>query len=202
MMDEDVKALAGRRYGYCADRPGYRWGRTRAQVGFHGDRIDVDRPRVRHKATGREMALPSWEEISSGGFFDRWAVNLMVMNMATRGFRRAVRLLEAGVQAGAGSGLSRSAVSRRFKALTQAKLEREMPTNLHARRSERPSSSTSVRAAERRRAGVRSYCQETLQARVVQHRIRRETLQRGKDPRHSHWRRTPGGSRRWTPRVT
>jgi len=106
MMDEDVEALAGRRHGHCTDRPGYRWGRTRARVGLHGGRIDVDRPRVRHKATGREMALPSWEDISSGGFLDRWAVNLMVMNVATRGFRRAVRLPEAGVPAGAGSSTS------------------------------------------------------------------------------------------------
>ena len=39
---------------------------------------------------------------------------------------RAVRLPEAGVPAEAGSGLSKSAVSRRFKALTQARLEEWM----------------------------------------------------------------------------
>ena len=45
---------------------------------------------------------------------------------------RAVRLPEAGVPAEAGSGLSKSAVSRRFKALTQARLEEWMASDLSA----------------------------------------------------------------------
>lgn len=120
MMGEDVTRLAGDRYEHCPEKPGYRWGTSKAQVGFHGGKVEVDRPRVRSKATGQEMALPSWEEISAGGFLDLWAMNLMVMNVATRKFGRAVRLPEAGVPAEAGSGLSKSAVSRRFKALQGA----------------------------------------------------------------------------------
>ncbi|MCP4545520.1 MAG: IS256 family transposase [bacterium] len=130
LMNEDVDALAGQRYGHCPDKPGYRWGRTNALVGFHGGKIAVDRPRVRHKATGKEMLLPSWEEISAGGFLDQWAMNLMVMNVATRKLRRVVRLPEAGVPAEAGSGLSKSAVSRRFKALTQARFDEWMGSDL------------------------------------------------------------------------
>ncbi len=130
LMSEDVNRLAGQRYEHCSDKPGHRWGHTRAQVGFHGGKVDVDRPRVRNKATGLEMALPSWEEIASRGFLDQWAMNLMVMNVATRKFRRAVRLPEAGVPAGAGSGLSKSAVSRRFKALTQARFDEWMGSDL------------------------------------------------------------------------
>ena len=120
MLGEDVDTLAGGRYEHRPDKPGYRWGQAKAQVGFHGGKIEVDRPRVRNKATGKEMTLPSWEEIAAGGFLDQWAVNLMVMNVATRQFGRAVRLPEARVPAQVGSGLSKSAVSRRFKALTQA----------------------------------------------------------------------------------
>lgn len=130
MMNEDVARLAGDRYEHCPDKPGYRWGHTKSQAGFHGGKVEVDRPRVRSKATGKEMALPSWEEISAGGYLDQWAVNLMVMNMATRKFGRAVRLPEAGISAEAGSGLSKSAVSRRFKALTQAKLDAWMASDL------------------------------------------------------------------------
>lgn len=130
MMNEDVARLAGDRYEHCPDKPGYRWGHTKSQAGFHGGKVEVDRPRVRSKATGKEMALPSWEEISAGGYLDQWAVNLMVMNMATRKFGRAVRLPEAGISAEAGCGLSKSAVSRRFKALTQAKLDAWMASDL------------------------------------------------------------------------
>ena len=83
MLGEDVDTLAGGRYEHRPDKPGYRWGQAKAQVGFHGGKIEVDRPRVRNKATGKEMTLPSWEEIAAGGFLDQWAVNLMVMNVAT-----------------------------------------------------------------------------------------------------------------------
>lgn len=130
MMNEDVVRLAGDRYEHCPDKPGYRWGHTQSHAGFHGGKIKVKRPRVRSKATDQEMALPSWEEISAGGYLDQWAMNLMVMNMATRKFGRAVRLAETGVPCEAGSGLSKSAVSRRFKALTQAKLDEWMASDL------------------------------------------------------------------------
>ena len=130
MMDEDVHHLAGQRYEHRSGKPGYRWGHTKAQVGFHGGKVDVDRPRVRNRSTGKEMALPSWEELASHGFLEQWAMNLMVMNVATRKFCRAVRLPEAGVSAKAGSGLSKSAVSRRFKTLTQAKFDEWMGSDL------------------------------------------------------------------------
>ena len=107
MLGEDVDTLAGGRYEHRPDKPGYRWGQAKAQVGFHGGKIEVDRPRVRNKATGKEMTLPSWEEIAAGGFLDQWAVNLMVMNVATRQFGRAVRLPEARVPAQVGSGCQR-----------------------------------------------------------------------------------------------
>ncbi len=54
----------------------------------------------------------------------------MTASAATRKFRRAVRIPEAGIPCGAGCGLSKSAVSRRFKALTQAKFDEWMTSDL------------------------------------------------------------------------
>ena len=54
----------------------------------------------------------------------------MLISVSTRKFGRAVRLPEAGVWAAAGSRLSKSAVSRRFKALTEARLAEWMATDL------------------------------------------------------------------------
>ncbi len=59
-------------------------------------------------------------KISSAECLDRWAMNPMAMNVATGTFHRAVRVSETSVSVEAGSGLSKSALSRRFKALTQA----------------------------------------------------------------------------------
>ncbi len=79
--------------------------------------IEVKRPRVR-TPKGKEIPLPSWEAARDAGFLEQWAVNLTLMNVAMRKFGRAVRLPEATVPSGKESGLSKSAVSRRFVALT------------------------------------------------------------------------------------
>jgi putative transposase len=76
------------------------------------------------------MALPSWTEAPQAGWLHQWAMNLMLINVSTRKFGRTVRLPEAGVAAEAGSGRSRSAVSRRFKALTEARLAEWMASDL------------------------------------------------------------------------
>lgn len=124
MLEEDAMALAGAAHARAADKPGYRWGRAKGSVGFHGGKVEMERPRVRSKTTGKELPLPSWKEAAEAGWLEQWAMSLMLMNVATRKVGRAVRLPEAGVPAEAGSGLSKSAVSRRFKALTQARVAR------------------------------------------------------------------------------
>jgi transposase-like protein len=129
MLEEDACLLAGSPYERATDKQGYRWGRTKGRIGFHGGTVDVERPRVRAK-DGGEMALPTWTEASEGGWLEEWAVNLMLANVATRKFSRVTRLPETGVPAGAGSGLSKSAVSRRFKALTEARLAEWMGSDL------------------------------------------------------------------------
>ena len=48
----------------------------------------------------------------------KWALNLMLINVSTRKFGRAVRLPEGDVPAPNGAGVSKSAVSRRFVALS------------------------------------------------------------------------------------
>ena len=95
----------------------------------------MERPRVRSKVTGfkvigKELTLPGWREAAEAGWLEEWAMSLMLMNVATRRFGRAVRLAEAGVPSETGSGLSKSAVSRRFKALTEARLAEWMASDL------------------------------------------------------------------------
>jgi len=118
MLEEDATALAGAPHARGADKQGYRWGRTRGPVGFHGGKVELERPRVRSKTTGKELSLPSWQEAAQAGWLEQWAMSLMLMNVATRKVGRAVRLPESGVPSEAGSGLSKSAVSRRFKGKT------------------------------------------------------------------------------------
>ena len=131
MMEADVTAACGPRHGRDAARRAHRWGRTRGRIGFHGGKIEVERPRVRG-VDGREVTIPSWETAAQEDWLGRWAMNLMLINVSTRRFGRAVRLPEGDVPAPPGSGVSKSAASRRFVALSAARLADFMAADLSA----------------------------------------------------------------------
>ncbi len=129
MMEADVEAACGARHARPPARRAHRWGRTRGCLGFHGGKIGVERPRVRG-VDGYEVSLPSWESAVGEDWLGRWAMNQMLINVSTRKFARSVRLPGGGVAAGAGTGLSKSAASRRFVALSADKLEEFMAGDL------------------------------------------------------------------------
>jgi putative transposase len=129
MMEKDAADACGPRHSRAEARRGYRWGRTRGKVGFHAGKIDVERPRVRDFA-GRELVLASWEHAMAEDWLGKWAMNLMLLNVSTRKFRRAVRLPEGDVPAPAGSGVSKSAASRHFVALSAARLREWLAADL------------------------------------------------------------------------
>ena len=84
--------------------------RRTGKVGFHGGKVEIERPRVRARH-GDEVTLPSWEAALSEDLLGKWALNLMLINVSTRKFGRAVRLPEGDVPAPNGAGVSKSAVS-------------------------------------------------------------------------------------------
>ena len=129
MMEEDAARLCGARYGREDGKSALRWGKTKGKLGFHGGSVDIERPRVRSRG-GKEVALPSWEEAVSQGFLGQWAMNLMLINVSTRKFGRAVRLPEGDIDAPKGAGLSKSAVSRRFVALSAERMKEWMAADL------------------------------------------------------------------------
>src|SRR5271166_767501 len=74
--------------------------------------------------------LPSWENAVSEDLLGKWAMNQMLINVSTRRFKRSVRLPEGDVPASDGAGLSKSATSRRFVALSAARMKAWMETRL------------------------------------------------------------------------
>ena len=131
MLAEDAEALCGPRHARRPERRGYRWGTTTSEVAYQGGKVKVSRPRVRDLA-GTEMSLPSWEALSDPDLLRAWATNLMVLNVSTRKYRRAVRLAEGDLPAVGGDATSKSAVSRRFVALTRKKLKAWLASDLSA----------------------------------------------------------------------
>ena len=129
MMEEDATTVCGARHRRHGDRRGYRWGRTHSEIGYHGGKVKVARPRVRDRA-GKEVSLESWQALRDGNLLLEWALNLMVLNVSTRKYHRAVRLPEGDLAKARGDGTSKSAVPRRFVALSRKKMKAWLASDL------------------------------------------------------------------------
>jgi hypothetical protein len=129
MMDHDAQAICGPRHARGHERRAHRWGKTKGKIGFHGGKVEIERPRLR-SFEGREQALPSWEAAISEDWLGKWAMNQMLINVSTRKFARSVRLPDGDVPAPAGAGLSKSAASRRFVALSAVRMKEWMASDL------------------------------------------------------------------------
>ena len=129
MLERDAEATCGPRHARGHGRRGHRWGHTQGKIGFHGGKVAIDRPRVRGRA-GKELSLASWDRAVAENWLGKWAMNLMLINVSTRRFGRAVRLPEGDVPAPSGSGVSKSAASRRFVALSAARMKDWMGSDL------------------------------------------------------------------------
>ena len=125
MLAADAEALCGPPHARGSERRGHRWGTTTSELAFQGARVKIVRPRVRALGGG-ELSLSSFELLSDPELLRAWAMNLMVLGVSTRKYGRATRLpADAGgdLPSAAGDGGSKSAVSRRFVALTRKKLK-------------------------------------------------------------------------------
>src|SRR6516225_3827216 len=91
MMDRDAQAICGPRHARGRDRRAHRWGKTKGKIGFDG----------------KEQPVPSWEAAVAEDWLGKWALNQMLINVATRKFARSVRLPEGDVPGAAGAGLSK-----------------------------------------------------------------------------------------------
>ena len=47
MMDRDAQAICGPRHARGRDRRAHRWGKTKGKIGFHGGKVEIERPRLR-----------------------------------------------------------------------------------------------------------------------------------------------------------
>lgn len=128
LMAEEVVELCGSPHERDS-QPAYRWGSATGEVPFHGGKVQVKRPRVRDKA-GKEKPLESYLEARDHALLERWAFNQMLLGVATRRFGRSVRLPQGDIPQRDGDGTSKSAVSRRFVALSQAKMQEWLQQDL------------------------------------------------------------------------
>ena len=118
MMEQDRSALCGQPWKPDATRLGRRAGSTESPVTLGGRRLLVRRPRVRSLEDG-ELALPSYTAAAKQDPLDRHTLEALAAGVSTRRYGRTLGSLPPGK---AERATSKSAVSRRFVALTAKQL--------------------------------------------------------------------------------
>jgi len=129
MLSVDAEQLCGKRYERHGERQAYRWGLTASEIGYHGGKASIRRSRVR-KRGGAELELASWKAIQDADLLSRWAFNQMLIGVATRKYARSVRLPDGDLAGQAKRATTKSSVSRRFVALSTAKLKEWLASDL------------------------------------------------------------------------
>lgn len=118
MMEAERTALCGPKGVPVVERTAYRGGHTRSWVTLGGRRIAIARPRARAVQAG-ELALPSFAWAAHEDPLNAATMAAMAARVSTRRYQTTLDPLPAGE---AQAAVSRSAVSRRFVALSAERL--------------------------------------------------------------------------------
>jgi len=120
MMEAERTALCGPKGVPDTQRAAYRGGHTRSWVTLGGRRIAIARPRARAVQAG-ELALPTFTWAAQDDPLNAATLAAMAARVSTRRYQTTLDPLPVGEPQ---SAVSRSAVSRRFVALSAAQLQR------------------------------------------------------------------------------
>jgi len=118
LMEQDREVLCGPKGKHDADRSTTRAGSTSSDITLGGRRIPVRRLRARSLA-GEELALPSFAFATDQDPLDRQTLEAIACGVSTRKYRRSLEKLSEEQKE---RSTSKSAVSRRFVALSQKQM--------------------------------------------------------------------------------
>lgn len=121
LMEADVTELAGPKGRHDEARRAVRHGHERGSVTLGGRRVPVTRPRVRAADGSGELPVASYELFSSTEILGRMAMEKMLAGLSTRRYQVGLEPVGEKV-AQTCSATSKSAVSRRFVAMTETAL--------------------------------------------------------------------------------
>lgn len=123
LMEEEVRDLVGERSQPRADREANRWGHERGYCVVMGQKVPIERPRVR-STEDREVRLGSYELFHRGEPLTETVWEKLMLGLSTRRYGQAVR------QFAEAYGLEKSAISEHFIEASRAKLQQLMERRL------------------------------------------------------------------------
>ena len=123
LMQEEVRELAGERSQQQVERSATRWGSERGYCVVMGQKVPIQRPRVR-TTDDKEVRLGSYEMFHRGEPLTETVWEKLMLGLSTRKYGQAVRqFIEA-------YGLEKSAISEHFIEASRAKLKKMMERRL------------------------------------------------------------------------
>ena len=131
LMEESVVALAGPKGKHDPDRTAVRHGHERGSVTLGGRRVAVQRPRVRAADGSGELPVAAYQLFSQTEVLGRLALERMLGGLSTRRYPHGLEPVGTRAEQAA-SGTSKSAVSRRFVAMTETALAELLTRDLSA----------------------------------------------------------------------
>jgi putative transposase len=121
LMEESVTALAGPKGRHDSDRVAVRHGREQGSVTLGGRRIPIQRPRVRAADGSGELPVAAYELFSGTEILGRMALERMLGGLSTRRYPLGLEPVGTAAEQAA-QGTTKSAISRRFVAMTETAL--------------------------------------------------------------------------------
>ena len=123
IMEDEVRQLAGERCQRREDEQGYRWGREQGFLVVDGQKVKVDRPRVR-STDGHEQTLGSYELFRRNEALDETVWDKLMLGLSTRNYGKMIR------QFAAAYGIEKSAVSEHFILVSRRKVRQLLERDL------------------------------------------------------------------------
>jgi len=121
LMEADVTAVCGPKGKHNPDRTAIRHGGERGSVTLGGRRVPVTRPRVRATDGSGELPVPSYEVFNGTELLGKMALERMLGGLSARHYPTGLEPVGDVVEEASRS-TSKSAVSRRFVAMTETAL--------------------------------------------------------------------------------
>lgn len=124
VLESEVEQVVGQRSQPNQNRRAYRWGSESGFCVIDGQRVPIQRPRVRSRGQNKEIPLGSYELFQRGSLMEETVWHKIMYGLSMRNYKEVVQ------QFADAYGLEKSTISEHFIEASRVKLEQLMRRSL------------------------------------------------------------------------